>query len=132
MFIMRHNILFPALACGLAPVTSAALYDTIVQIKYGAVQGYPAFNSTNTGNLTHWKDITVWKGIPFAATTAGQNRWKLPQPASTWNGTLDARNWGNVCPSATSNDDYTIDEDCLNLNIWSPANSTDAKLPVAM
>ena len=28
--------------------------------------------------------------------------------------------------------DYTIDEDCLNLNIWSAANSTDAKLPVVM
>ncbi|OJJ81435.1 carboxylesterase/lipase family protein [Aspergillus glaucus CBS 516.65] len=129
---MRQNFLLPAAACSLAPVTSAVLYDTVIQTKYGAVQGYPAFNSTNTGNLTHWKDITVWKGIPFAATTAGQNRWKAPQPASAWNGTLDARNWGNVCPSATSRDDYKIDEDCLNLNIWSPANYTDAQLPVVM
>lgn len=82
--------------------------------------------------MTHWKDIAVWKGIPFAATTGGQNRWKAPQPASAWNGTLDARNGGNVCPSATSRDNYMIDEDCLDLNIWSPANSTNAKLPVVM
>lgn len=129
---MRQSFLLPAAAYILAPVTSAALYDTVIQTEYGAVQGYPAFNGTNTGNLTHWKDITVWKGIPFASTTGGQNRWKAPQPASGWNGTRDARNWGNVCPSATSSDDYTIDEDCLNLNIWSPANSTDANLPVVM
>ncbi|GIK05794.1 hypothetical protein Aspvir_009907 [Aspergillus viridinutans] len=122
-----------AVTCTLVPVTSAALYDTVIQTKYGGVQGYPAFNSTNTSNLTHWKDITVWKGIPFAATTGGQNRWKAPQPASPWSGTLDARNWGPVCPSATSGDNYyTIDEDCLNLNIRSPANSTAAKLPVVM
>ncbi|KAJ5703264.1 carboxylesterase [Penicillium malachiteum] len=129
---MRHNAL-PVAALGLVPLASAALYDTVIDTKYGSVQGYPAFNSTNTGNLTHWKDITVWKGIPFAATTGGQNRWKEPQPASSWNGTLDARNWGNICPSATNSaDGFTIDEDCLNLNIWSPANSTDAKLPVVM
>lgn len=118
---------------GLASVSSAALYETKIETKYGSVQGYPAFNSSNTGNLTHWKDITVWKGIPFAATTGGANRWKAPQPASPWNGTFDARNWGPVCPSATTGDNsYTINEDCLNLNIWSPANSTDAKLPVVM
>ncbi|KAJ5698415.1 carboxylesterase [Penicillium macrosclerotiorum] len=47
--------------------------------------------------------------------------------------TLDAHNWGNICPSATTAaDGFTIDEDCLNLNIWSPANSTDAKLPVVI
>ena len=121
------------LLCGLSPLVSAALYDSVIHTKYGAVQGYPAFNKTNTGNLTHWKDISVWKGIPFAATTGGENRWKAPQPASAWNGTLDAKTWGPVCPAATSGgNDYTIDEDCLNLNIWSPAKETSAKLPVVM
>ncbi|KAL5342274.1 alpha/beta-hydrolase [Aspergillus crustosus] len=122
-----------ATICGLVPFVSGALYHSVIETKYGAVQGYPAFNSSHTGNLTHWKDITVWQGIPFAATTGGQNRWKAPQPASAWNGTLDAKSWGDVCPSATGgNNNYTISEDCLNLNIWSPATSTDAKLPVVM
>ncbi|GCB24545.1 fumonisin B1 esterase [Aspergillus awamori] len=112
---------------------NAALYDTVIDTRYGGVQGYPAFTSEPAGNLTHWKDITVWKNIPFAATTGGQNRWKAPQPVSGWNDTLDAKSFGNVCPSATQgSSEYTIDEDCLNLNIWSPANSTDAKLPVVM
>ncbi|KAJ5094094.1 alpha/beta-hydrolase [Penicillium angulare] len=131
--MLPKTIAATTLLSGLSPLVSAALYESVVQTKYGAVQGYPAFNKTSTGNLTNWKDITVWKGIPFAATTGGENRWRAPQPASSWNSTLDAKTWGPVCPSATSgNNDYTIDEDCLNLNIWSPASSSDAKLPVVM
>ncbi|KAL2821411.1 carboxylesterase [Aspergillus cavernicola] len=114
-------------------LSTAALHSTVVETKYGAVQGYPAFTSEPSSNLTHWRDITTWKGIPFAATTGGQNRFKEPQPLNPWNGTLDASSWGSVCPTATSgSNNYTIDEDCLNLNIWSPANSTNAKLPVVM
>ncbi|KAL4807020.1 alpha/beta-hydrolase [Aspergillus unguis] len=126
-------------AFALAPVlfsligtSSAALYNTVIETKHGNVQGHPAFTSAPAGNLTHWKDITVWKGIPFAATTGGENRWRAPQPVTPWNETLDAKAYGNVCPSASSSTSLTIDEDCLNLNIWSPANSTDAKLPVVM
>ena len=115
-----------------ASIANAALYDSVIQTNYGGVQGYPAFNSTPSQNLSNWQAITVWKGIPFAATTGGQNRWKAPQPASAWNGTLDGKDYGNVCPSSSSSPEYTIDEDCLNLNIWSAANSTDAKLPVVM
>ncbi|KAE8329708.1 alpha/beta-hydrolase [Aspergillus sergii] len=121
-----------ALLLNLIPGSAAALYDTVIDTNYGKVQGYPAFNSTPSGNLTNWKDITVWKGIPFAATTGGENRWRAPQPASSWNTTLHAKDFGHVCPSATSQTSLTIDEDCLNLNIWSPANATDAKLPVVM
>ncbi|KAB8201181.1 alpha/beta-hydrolase [Aspergillus parasiticus] len=121
-----------SLLLSLIPGSSAALYDTVLDTQYGKVQGYPAFNSTPSGNLTNWKDITVWKGIPFAASTGGENRWRAPQRASSWNSTLDAKSFGHICPSATSQTNFTIDEDCLNLNIWSPANSTDAKLPVVM
>lgn len=112
----------------------AALYNGTVQTGYGAIQGYQAFSSDPGMNLTNWKEITVWKGIPFAATTAGQNRFKAPQPATPWNSTLLAKSFSNVCPSATGGfgGNYTIDEDCLNLNIWSSANSSADKLPVAM
>lgn len=119
----------------LLSTANAALYDTVIETKYGKLQGYPAFTSEPDGNFSHWKDITTWKNIPFAATTTGQNRWRAPQPPSAWNDTRDAKSYGNVCPGATSgpgSDAYTISEDCLNLNVWSPANSTDAKLPVVM
>lgn len=117
----------------LALPAHAALYGKLISTKHGDVVGYPAFNSTPSGNLTNWRDITVWKGIPFAADTSGKNRFRAPQPAVPWNNTLYARDFGPVCPAATTGDnDYTINEDCLNLNIWSAAKSNDEKLPVVM
>ena len=113
-----------------ASTSSAALYNQVIDTKYGSVQGYPAFNSTPAANLTNWKDITVFKGIPFAADTSGKNRFRAPQPAAPWNTTLDAKNYGDICPSGGSG--FTISENCLNLNVWTAANSTDAKLPVVM
>ncbi|PQE08794.1 carboxylesterase protein [Rutstroemia sp. NJR-2017a BVV2] len=121
-----------ALASSFMPIVSAALYSSPVSTDYGLIQGYPAFNSSPSGNLTNWQNIAVWKNIPFAATTAGNNRWRAPQPASPWNVTLDAKDFGNICPGSSSNTDYVVSEDCLNLNVWSAANSTSAKLPVVM
>jgi carboxylesterase 2 len=115
-------------------LSSAALYDHTISTKYGEIQGHPAFNSTPEGNLTNWQNVAVWKGIPFAASTAGDNRWKAPQPASHWNSTLDASAFGPICPATKSfglNGDV-VSEDCLSLNIWSAAKKSDAKLPVVM
>lgn len=64
---------------GLPALASAALYNQVLQTESGPVYGYPAFNSTPSGNLTNWKDIAVWKGIPFAANTSGEVSFpKLP------------------------------------------------------
>ncbi|KAH8657396.1 carboxylesterase [Tricladium varicosporioides] len=110
---------------------AAQLYNQIVQTAYGGVKGTRAFNSTPAGNISDWEGITVFKGIPFAASTAGTNRFRPPQNRTAWNSTLDASSFGGVCPQ-----DFTLDsglyysEDCLNLNIWTAGNSTSAKLPV--
>ncbi|PYH98104.1 alpha/beta-hydrolase [Aspergillus ellipticus CBS 707.79] len=118
----------------LLPVARAALYDTVVQTSHGPVMGYRAFNSSPSGiGLGRWEEIAVWKGIPFAANTSGENRFRPPQPAEAWDEVRYAADFGPVCPSATSGmNDYTINEDCLNLNIWSVANSSSDKLPVVM
>ncbi len=78
----------------------AALYDQVVHTRYSDVFGYPAFNSSPAGNLSNWQNIAVWKGIPFAATTGGSNRWKPPQPIGKWNSTLYASEFGPVCPAS--------------------------------
>ncbi|KAF9873012.1 carboxylesterase [Colletotrichum karsti] len=114
---------------------SVVAISRVIQTQYGAVNGYSAFDSAPANmSLANWADITVWKGIPFAATTAGENRFKPPQPVVPWNTTLDGKDFGNACPSAlgSENDEYSVGEDCLSLNIWSAANSTDSKLPVVM
>jgi len=118
----------------LAVGVDAALYSSVLETNYGPVQGYPAFNSSPTdpiGNLNNWKDVTVWKNIPYAADTGGENRWRPPQPPQPWNTTRDAGEFGLVCP-AESGDGYASGEDCLSVNIWSAAKSPDEALPVIL
>ena len=66
-------------------------------------------------------------GIPYAASTAGNNRWRPPQPAVPWTSVLDAT--GTTpgtpvgCPSVSffgSTPSLSGDEDCLTLNVWVP------------
>lgn len=116
---------------GLAALANAALYKQVVTTKYGPLQGYPAL-SGNIRGIQNWQDISVWKGIPFAASAGGTNRFKPPQPVQPWNVTRDARDFGPVCAGMRLAMNHTQSEDCLTLNIWSAANSTDAKLPVAI
>ncbi|KAJ9222525.1 hypothetical protein DTO169C6_5116 [Paecilomyces variotii] len=116
-----------------AAAINAYLYNTTIQTKYGAVKGIPALNATCCSYLPGYESVTVWKGIPFGATTGGANRWKPPQPRPGWNGTLVADTFGSACPAGTSPTgaiDDVYDEDCLNLNIWTSANSTAEKRPV--
>lgn len=100
----------------------------------GIVRGTPAADPR----------ITAFRGIPFAAPPVGENRWRAPQPAKDWEGVLDclefapismqpipgldreniySREW-NVDP------DIPMSEDCLYLNVWTPAASAADKLPV--
>ncbi|KAM0420955.1 hypothetical protein ACHAPT_011198 [Fusarium lateritium] len=72
---------------------------------------------------------SVFLGIPFAATTGGDNRWRAPQDLPNSKSTFKALSYGPTCPQAISNDHFTQqDEDCLNLNIWAPSNGKN--LPV--
>jgi para-nitrobenzyl esterase len=76
--------------------------------------------------------VTSFKNIPFAAPPVGDLRWRPPQPAAKWTGVRDATKLGPMCwqmrqvPS-----DVNQSEDCLQLNVWTPANfKPGAKLPV--
>ncbi|KAH8668657.1 prolyl oligopeptidase-like protein [Xylariales sp. PMI_506] len=125
---MRDH-LSAAVVLGLVPWTSASLFESVVQTPNGPVQGAAAFETAPAGNLPNWKNVGVWKGIPFAASTAGANRFRSPQPRDPWNTTLVADTFGPGCPT-TPGQSPTTSEDCLYLNIWSSANTTDDKLPV--
>ena len=93
--------------------------DPAVKVEGGLVQG------TAEGGLA------VFRGIPFAAPPIGDLRWRTPQPVVPWSGVRKADTYAPACvqsmgappPSGTS-------EDCLYLNVWTPATSATGKLPV--
>ncbi len=88
-----------------------------VQVKAGLVQG-----QIQDG-------LTVYKGIPFAAPPVGELRWRAPQPVDQWQGVKQATEFGPA-PMQGGNPPSGKREDCLYLNIWTPAKSADEKLPV--
>jgi len=105
-----------------------------VKVENGFIQGLPAADPR----------ITAFKGVPFAAPPVGENRWRAPQPAQDWEGTLNAFEFAPISMQATpglNKEDFyarewhvdpevPMDEDNLYLNVWTPAHSTDEKLPV--
>ena len=72
--------------------------------------------------------LAIYKGIPFAAPPVGDLRWKAPQPVQKWEGVKDATKFGPGPMQNGNPSDYS--EDCLYLNVWSPAKSANEKLPV--
>jgi para-nitrobenzyl esterase len=74
--------------------------------------------------------IRVFLGIPFAAPPTGDLRWKPPAPVQPWDGVKDATRYAATCPQPGSPAPLNMSEDCLYLNVWTPAKSADEKLPV--
>lgn len=79
----------------------------------------------------------VWSflGIPYAEPPVGDLRWKEPQPVKRWEGIRECREYGPSCPQQPGGwADYLkvgrMDEDCLYLNVWTPAASPSERLPV--
>ncbi|WP_293976171.1 carboxylesterase family protein [Sphingomonas sp.] len=79
-------------------------------------------------------DVSVFRGIPFAAPPTGPRRWQPPAPPEPWTETRAATRFGADCPQRTAlpigSRATAQGEDCLTLNVWTPAESPDAGLPV--
>jgi len=73
-------------------------------------------------------DLTVYRGVPFAAPPVGGLRWRPPEAAAAWS---DVRDAGTFAPPAIGNGP-TSSEDCLYLNVWSPAKEATDRLPVVV
>ncbi len=74
-------------------------------------------------------DVRSYKGIPYAAPPTGDLRWKPPQPAKPWKGIRLAKSFPAMCPQFQLIPGAQS-EDCLGLNVWTPAKSASEKLPV--
>jgi len=106
----------------------------IVKTESGLIKGQPAYDQA----------VSVFKGIPYAAPPTGENRWRLPQPCQAWEGVRECFDFGPMCVQKRLKPDefYAREfypdlempqsEDCLFLNVWTPAKTGDEKLPVAI
>lgn len=100
-----------ALLCAAAPAP--------VKVEGGLMQGIAEH------------DLTVYKGVPLAAAPVGDLRWRAPQPAAKWQGVRTADKFGPACMQAIGNPPPGgLSEDCLYLNVWSPAKSPKDRIPV--
>ena len=110
------------LACLLAPLALLAANPG------RARQPDPVATETGLVRGVVEKDLTVYRGIPFAAPPVGERRWRAPQPAAQWEGVRSADTFE---PDPYQGDGKgAVSEDCLYLNIWTPAKSAGDKVPV--
>ncbi len=115
----------PALVLALVAGQSPAQSGPAVWIDQGGLIG-----------LTE-EGIHKFRNIPFAAPPVGELRWRPAQPALGWEGARDATTFGNVCPQSLipgftreALQDRPLDEDCLQLNVWTPSLKPEEPLPV--
>ena len=98
---------------------------------------------TSQGTLVGLRQgaIAEFLGVPYAAPPIGRNRWRAPQPAPRWAGSRPARQFAASCWQAMTpggvgpwSHEYVpqgqVSEDCLYLNIWTPAPDARRRLPV--
>lgn len=83
------------------------------------------------------KQVRVYRGVPYAAPPVGNLRWKLPQPVTPWKGVRKAIEFGAIAPQyfqagmrRVQADESQMSEDCLYLNVTTPARTAHDKLPV--
>ena len=99
--------------------------DPVVTIDCGPVQGVA---ETQSGPYS-------FRGIPYSEPPVKNLRWRPPVAVkklnnNCWNGTLNATQYGHVCFQKAK--PYAGNEDCLYINVWTPALDQHAKLPVAV
>ncbi|MDP3736903.1 MAG: carboxylesterase family protein [Hyphomonadaceae bacterium] len=104
-------------------LADASAVAPVVITRLGAVEG------------AREDGIAVFRGVPFAAPPVGANRWRAPQPAARWDGVKQATKFASACFQASGAAAGGVaqnqsNEDCLYLNVWTPAKTSAEKLPV--
>ncbi|MFI5323125.1 MAG: carboxylesterase/lipase family protein [Thermodesulfobacteriota bacterium] len=89
-----------------------------VKVKQGSVCG-------SLVTTTDGKEVKAYLGIPYAESTGGKNRWRPPVTRAPWKGTFRATRMGPSCPQATRAVN-SQSEDCLSMNVWTPAEDSAA------
>ncbi|MDX8338904.1 carboxylesterase family protein [Draconibacterium sp. IB214405] len=122
---------------GLALILGGCTSQPAKQIK----DGVTIADGSVSGSFDESTGITTFKGIPFAAPPVGDLRWKAPQPVEPWEGVKECTEFSASAMQATPvpfmmwTQEYIapkepLSEDCLYLNVWTPAKDATEKRPV--
>ena len=112
-------------ACASAVSGSSA--EPLAETTLGRVRGVQA------------QGVYAFKGVPYAASTAGANRFRAPQPRAPWAGVRDATAGGASAPQLKGGSpvefawywsDIAASEDCLSLSIFTPALRDNKRRPI--
>lgn len=108
---------------------------TTVKVFSQSINQVTTENGVVEGTREAGSSITSFKGIPFAQPPVGDLRWKEPQPVKNWQGVLKADHFGHNAMQKPIFGDMGfrsagMSEDCLYLNVWTPAKTGKEKLPV--
>ncbi len=112
------------------PLNAATGLAEPIAIDGGQVTGTPT---------TQWTPgVRLYRGIPYAAPPLANLRWRAPQPVVPWTGVKRAEAFSAACmqlPTDTEGNAWrdglaSFSEDCLYLNVWTPARSATDRLPV--
>ncbi|XP_060517574.1 juvenile hormone esterase-like [Cylas formicarius] len=116
---MYHSL--PIIALFAAAVNAGLLID----LPHGTIQGSEIKNENHT--------YYAYRGIPFALPPLGNLRFQAPIPNEPWNGVLNATEMKSCCVQMDSvgNPDR-FSEDCLHINVYTPARNISEKLPVML
>jgi para-nitrobenzyl esterase len=116
--------LCPLAAASANTGSSATVLSFDVTLIQGALSGSPRDAS----------GVLAFKGIPYAAPPVGPLRWRAPQPPLPWTGVRNATDFGPRCMALPGRGlaklDGSVSEDCLFVNIWTGAGSSDEMRPV--
>ncbi|HTY93951.1 MAG TPA: carboxylesterase family protein [Steroidobacteraceae bacterium] len=126
-----QSVLRAAAAGLLLAVAMHSAQAAVVATQTGQVRGVPADAAGG---------VTVYRGIPYAAPPTGESRWREPRPPIPWSGIRDASVAAPGCMQGEPKSllPWTaeflhhggLSEDCLYLNLWTPAHAAGDRLPV--
>lgn len=74
--------------------------------------------------------VRAFYGIPYAAPPVGNLRWRPPREVASWTEVRHCTEFGPSCPQPNEKAGGRYSEDCLYLNVWTPAGKSEGKLPV--
>jgi para-nitrobenzyl esterase len=116
-------------------LVATILFATTVFGNSPAPDRVKTANGVIEGTGLQSSGVRIFKGIPFAQPPVGELRWKEPQPVKDWEGVKQTAQFGPRCMQAPIFGDMGfrsngMSEDCLYLNVWTPARSAKERLPV--